>query len=120
MKNRQSIFNYIEENHGIKPDYPWNTLINHTVLRHGSNHKWFGLIMHVKKQQLGLEVEGSIDIINLKLDPALIGSLRLSKGFLPAYHMNKEHWVTILLDGAVPMKEVYSLIDISFTLTKNK
>ncbi len=48
----------------------------------------------------------------------MIGSLRLSKGFLPAYHMNKEHWITILLDGSVEREKIKQLIDLSYELTE--
>lgn len=38
-------------------------------------------------------------------------------GILPAYHMNKEHWITILLDGTVSKEKICELIDISYELT---
>jgi predicted DNA-binding protein (MmcQ/YjbR family) len=41
----------------------------------------------------------------------------MKAGFLPAYHMNKEHWLTVLLDNTVPEKEIYELIDDSYELT---
>ena len=56
----------------------------------------------------------------LKNIPEMIGSLRKDEGILPAYHMNKEHWITILLDGTVPKQKICDLIDISFDLTRRK
>ena len=47
----------------------------------------------------------------------MIGNLRQSAGYLPAYHMNKDSWITIVLDGTVPMKEICDLIDQSYFLT---
>ena len=47
----------------------------------------------------------------------LIGSLRLKEGFFPAYHMNKEKWITIFLDGTVPKNEICDLLDLSYDLT---
>ena len=76
--------------------------------------------MNVPKEKLGINENDSVDVLDLKAPPEIIGSLRLSKGFLPAYHMNKEHWVSILLDGSVPIAQIYELIDSSFDLTKNK
>ena len=40
-----------------------------------------------------------IDIVDVKVEPELVGSLRLKEGIFPAYHMNKEHWITIKLDN---------------------
>ena len=74
--------------------------------------------MEVKKSVLGFDDQQIVDILNVKCYPEIIGDLRLSKGFYPAYHMNKEHWLTILLDDCVDMKQIKELIDISYELTK--
>nr|WP_250210024.1 MmcQ/YjbR family DNA-binding protein [Morganella morganii] len=47
----------------------------------------------------------------------MVGSLRLKDGIYPAYHMNKEHWVTIMLDTEFSSEELKSLIDDSYRLT---
>ena len=47
----------------------------------------------------------------------MLGSLLEEKSFYPAYHMNKEHWITICLDGSVDDEKILSLIDISYDLT---
>lgn len=118
MTKRDDIFKYAKEKYGTKPDFPWKQYPTYAVLRHNSSDKWYSLVMNVEKEKLGLKGEGSVDILDLKAPPELIGSLRQNKGFLPAYHMNKEHWITILLDGSVAMEEIYSLIDTSYELTK--
>jgi predicted DNA-binding protein (MmcQ/YjbR family) len=38
----------------------------------------------------------------------------------PGYHMNKKHWNTILIDGSVPDKELFSWIDHSYDLVLKK
>ena len=50
------------------------------------------------------------DLVNLKCDPRMTGSLRAEPGFYPAYHMNKESWITAALDGAVPAEKLKALI----------
>lgn len=69
---------------------------------------------------MGLSDEGMLDILNLKCDPLLIGSLRTAPGFFPAYHMNKESWITLALDGSVPEDQIKALLDMSYELTKDK
>ena len=39
------------------------------------------------------------------------------EGIMPAYHMNKMHWISVLLDGTVPENMVFDLIDRSFLAT---
>ena len=55
-----------------------------------------------------------IDVMNVKLDPELITSIKNTKGFAPAYHMNKTHWVSIEI-GKVSDTKIMSLIDMSFS-----
>ena len=43
---------------------------------------------------------------------------RMKEGFYPAYHMNKDKWISILMDGTVPAKEIMELIELSYSLTK--
>ena len=38
-------------------------------------------------------------------------------GIIPAYHMNKQQWITVFLDGSVKKEQVFDLIDASFVAT---
>lgn len=75
--------------------------------------------MDVSKNKLELEGDESMDVVNFKCDPILIDSLRNENGFFPAYHMNKEHWITVSLDDVCDEK-IKMLLDISFELTLSK
>ncbi|MFN3793298.1 MAG: MmcQ/YjbR family DNA-binding protein [Chitinophagaceae bacterium] len=58
---------------------------------------------------------------NAKCDPERAIELREQyASILPGYHMNKQHWNTIILDGSVPMKLVRELIDHSYELVAKK
>ena len=50
----------------------------------------------------------------------LVGLLRAKEGYRPAYHMNKDNWISICLDGTAPDDEIRNLIDMSFHLTVSK
>ncbi len=100
-----------------QPEYLWKTNPDCAVLRHGDNGKWYALFMHVEQKKLGLSGDGGIDIVNLKCDPALAGSLRASGAVLPAYHMNKEKWISVPLDSSVSEEQILSLLDLSYELT---
>lgn len=99
MITRNEIFEYVKEKYNTKPEYLWKKYPNYDILRHNDNKKWYATIMNVLKEKLGLEEKEEIDIIDIKYYPEMIGNLRKEKGVLPAYHMNKEYWLSIVLDG---------------------
>lgn len=118
--NREMLDKYIKEVYGVTAEFPWLSAPSFAVYRHESNNKWFAVIMEIPKNKIGIEDDGSINVVNLKCDPLLIGSLTLDKGIYPAYHMNKNHWITVCLDGSVEEEKVKWLIDLSFELTDKR
>ena len=116
---RNDLINYIQNNYGVSPEYPWDKYPNYVVFRHQGSSKWFALIMDVSADKLHEGDSGTIiDIVDVKVEPELVGSLRLKEGVFPAYHMNKEHWITIKLDDGFSESELKSLIDGSYRLTQ--
>lgn len=73
---RDELQRYIFDHYSTEPDYPWPGAPNHAVFRHGGNRKWFALVLDVPRNKLGLPGTQMIDVVNLKCDPILIGSLR--------------------------------------------
>lgn len=116
--DREFVFKYAKENYGTEPEYLWERTPDAGVLRHISNKKWYGIVMSVSLDKLGLKRSGKADILNVKCDPMVLGSFLMKAGYYPAYHMNKRHWITIILDGSVPPDEIELLIDQSYELTK--
>ena len=100
---KEEVFAWVKEMYGIEPDYPWAD---------GN-----GVLRHPEKDKIGLSEDGTADVINVKCDPVLVGSLRERAGFYPAYHMNKDKWITIRLDGGVDGEEIQRLIQLSYELT---
>jgi predicted DNA-binding protein (MmcQ/YjbR family) len=50
--------------------------------------------------------------VTLKCDPDEARGLRSTYSSIrPGYHMNKRHWITVTLDGAVPDDLVFELVD---------
>lgn len=115
------IVKYIEKKYKEEPEFLWAKSPQNAAIRHSDNRKWFAaLIMDMPRNKLGLKGDGNVDILDLKCNPELIGTLIDGKSYLPGYHMNKEHWITVVLDGALPIQKIYDLIDLSFELTENK
>lgn len=115
---RQEVFDYVKKKYKTEPDYPW--FDDNAVLRHADNRKWYGLVMAVSRDKLGLSGDGTVEVLNVKCDPMLAGELRQKDGFHPAYHMNKDKWLTVRLDGSASDDEIRSLIDLSYELTAAK
>ena len=116
--NRQEFDNYINEIYKVSADYPFEATPNTAVYRHRGNRKWFALLMEVPKEKFGKTECGMVSVINLKCDPLLIGSLILEEGIYPAYHMNKNHWISVLIDENTDEDKLKWLVDLSFELTK--
>ena len=117
---RQELIDHIFNEYSVEADHPFSMDDVSCVFRHNDNRKWFALTMSVPYQTLGIPDDGHVDILNIKCDPLLIGSLRGKPGFRPAYHMNKDKWVTILLDGSAEREEIEALLAMSYELTKSK
>ena len=117
---RAELTSYISEQYGVSPDAPWMDYPHHHVFRHGGSKKWFALIMTIPRAKLKLAGEGDIDVVNLKCDPLLVGTVTKERGVFPAYHMNKTHWVTVALDGSAADETVKMLLGASFALTATK
>lgn len=113
----------------IETDNPFSSATA-TVLRHRQSRKWFGLLMEVPLCKLGAIIgcgeskktsaktqnAPSVAILNLKADPLL---KRDGVTVLPAYHMNKKHWISVILEN-ISRDELEYLICQSFELTRTK
>jgi predicted DNA-binding protein (MmcQ/YjbR family) len=55
--------------------------------------------------------------VSLKCEPELAEALRLTYDAVdPGYHLNKRHWITVTLDGSLPDRMVFDLIEDSYDL----
>jgi predicted DNA-binding protein (MmcQ/YjbR family) len=64
--------------------------------------------------------KNNVPIFTLKCDPAESIILRNKyKDIIPGYYMNKEHWISIYLEGSVPKEEYAHLIDVGYELIYN-
>lgn len=114
---REEWLTCISETYGAPAEFPWLDKPTYAVFRHENNRKWFAVMMDIPRARLGLPGDEPLSIINVKCDPLLIGSFRAEPGFFPAYHMNKDHWLTAALDGSADEEKVRLVLDMSFALT---
>lgn len=117
---RKRVLEYARDTYGSEAEHLWIDSPDNAILRHETNRKWYAVFQTVLREKLGLAGGGSVEILNLKCDPILSGSLRMQEGFLPGYHMNKEQWISILLDGTVEEAQILPLLDLSYGLIAPK
>ena len=118
--DREELRQFVLSNYSAEPDRPWLIDPRFEGFRHSNNQKWFALVMDIPKSKLGLPSTDIVDVVILKCDPILVGSLRDDTGIFPAYHMSKANWITVALDGSVPDEKLKVLLDLSYELTATK
>ena len=116
---KQQFLEYCLNTYGTSPDYPFDEDFETAVLRHTDNRKWYAIVMKVSRRKFGFYSDEMIDVVNLKLPTEMFGSFGAADGVYPAYHMNKLHWISVLLPDA-PEETVQFLVNVSFEATKVK
>lgn len=120
ITNRENLTRHIAEVLHTDPDAPFADSADTHVFRHRSNRKWFAIMMRIPWAKLVPGKEGSVDVMNLKSSPILIGTLLQEAGFYPAWHMNKSQWITAVLDGTAEEETLIPLVSMSYDLTAPK
>ncbi len=115
---REQVFQYVKKKYGSEIEYLWSKFPNYAVFRHEDNKKWYGLVMNVPENKLGLDGEDDVDLLNVKLDDWLLRDLLIQQdGYFIGYHIGKGNWMSVLLDGTVPFPEICRWIDTSYRVT---
>ena len=114
----KKILQHAREKYGDEAEYLWDDLPNAAVIRRKDSRKWYVLLMTIPAKKLGLSSTELVEIVDLRFDvdelPNKVDNVRFFRG----YHMNKKHWITVLLDGSVPLNEILDCVDKSYALAK--
>lgn len=116
----KQIIHYVRTKYRDELEYLWEKTPDCAIWRRKDNQKWYGLITTICKNKLGLSLDDKVDIINLRMDCNELEEIVDNKYYFRAYHMNKKHWVSICLDGAVSLEEIQIRIDQSFQIAGQK
>ena len=116
---RQAFLDYCLDTYGTAADYPFDEDFETAVFRHANNRKWYAIMMRVPRRKFGIDSDEVVDVVNLKLPLEMFGSFGAADGVYPAYHMNKLHWISVLLpDAADDLVEF--LVNASYEATREK
>ena len=110
MRSREEVINYCRSLKAVYEDYPFHDS-NWTVMRCQENKKMFACIYD----------RGEHIWVNVKVTPEWIEFWRNAwPSVVPAYHMNKNHWNSLILDGVIPEEDIKRMILESYDLVKPK
>ena len=94
----------------VYEDYPFDDP-NWTLMRHRANKKAFAMIFRHQDHIW----------VNVKAQPQWgLFWRRTFSSVVPAYHMNKQHWISIILDGSIPDRDIFQMVQESYLLTAPK
>lgn len=132
-KQAWEVIRYVQEEYGCELEFLWQD--ENAVWRNPTNRKWFGVILKVKGGRLGLSVEGDVAALDLRFEKGMArefvaargGSGGMGRGsdgdetekgagILLGYHMNKDNWITVVLNYGVATEEILGLIDQSYRI----
>lgn len=97
-------------------EYLWERSPESGAIRHRDTLKWYGVFMTIDWKKLDAGKSGKIEVLNVKSDQ--VAHFIQQKGIYPAFHMNKNYWVSIPLDGTIADEDLFALVDSSWQLTK--
>ncbi|AOP43047.1 MmcQ/YjbR family DNA-binding protein [Edwardsiella piscicida] len=112
----KEVIRFIKEKYHSELEFLWPRSPDNAIFRRSDNGKWYGAILRIKSAKLGGLDDDMVEVIDLKMAPDDISTLVDGRRYFPGYHMNKKYWVTLRLDGVVPLAEICRRIDNSFTL----
>ena len=113
--DRNDVIKYIKEKYDVEPEHLWEKYPNFIVFRNPETRKWFWAIMDVHNSKIQVWWDWKTDVLDVKSDKWMIDYLKTQWWYRPAYHMNKENRISLLL-WKLSTKEdtIKTLIDISY------
>ena len=107
------LLDFVKTNYNTDPEFLWAKTPDCAVLRNMGNRKWYGIIMVIPANKIGIDSDRLIDIVNVRFikgeAPEIVGNV---PGIYPAWHMNKRNWITL------SDEQLFGLIDQSFGLSR--
>lgn len=122
FKSRQTIaiINYVKAKYDNDLEFLWKKSPKNAIWRNQNNRKWYGAVLVISKDKLKIESNEMVEILDLRYQKNDIKNIIDNYKIFPGYHMNKDNWITIILDGRVELEEIYQLIDNSYQLSLHK
>ena len=114
--NSKKIVEYVKNTYNVSLEFLWEKYDDAGIWRNKNNNKWFGLIMTVVGNKIGIESDDKIEILNVTYQKDKINAIIDNVNIFPGYHMNKKSWITIRLDNNFDIKKIVELVDNSYNI----
>ncbi|KXT77362.1 hypothetical protein STRDD10_00026 [Streptococcus sp. DD10] len=111
----ERIILHIKKTYNVSLEYLWSHSPTSAVLRHENSKKWFGVLAVLDWSKLDSKRAGKVEVLTVKHDK--VGNMLAKKEIFPAYHMNKQYWISLPLDDSLSDDIILSCINISWILT---
>lgn len=121
FRQTEMLLEYVRKSFGDELEFLWKSYPDAAVWRRKDNEKWYGVIMTVARGKVdGTGSDKMAEIVDLRMEPADKEILLASEGLYPGWHMNKNSWFTIILDGTVSDGEIQLRVNESRVLAGGK
>ena len=102
------ILSFAETEWGETPEFLWKNFPDYAVMRRKDTDKWYALLARLTADKVGGKRDDLVEVVNLRRTEGMDGSR-----FLPAYHMNKKTWTTVVLDGTIDANKLLRFLTVS-------
>lgn len=116
----KEVIEYIRSKYNGELEFLWEKFPSNAVWRNSENKKWYGFLSVISKSKLGIDSDELVDTLNLRYKRGIINDIVDNKIVFPGYHMNKNNWITIILNESMDIHDIFELIDNSYELSLKK
>ena len=116
----KEIIKHIKEKYNDDLEFLWKKFNGNAIWRNKKNNKWYAALLIIPENKIGIDSDKIIEIIDLRYQKELIKELIDNKKIFPGYHMNKNSWITIKLDGTIETQKIFELIENSYKISLEK
>ena len=102
------ILSFAKAEWGETPEFLWKNFPDYAVMRRKDTDKWYALLARLTADKVGGKRDDLVEVVNLRRTEGMDGSRSL-----PAYHMNKKTWTTVILDGTIDANKWLRFLTVS-------
>lgn len=112
------LIDYVTHRYGDALEYLWPKTPDCAIWRRKDNARWYGVIMTIDRFKITGDGQEKVEIIDLKVDRNKMEELLAQPAVYPGWHMNKKHWITIILDDSLSDEALIRYLDRSYELAQ--
>ena len=118
----QEVIAYVRKKYGDELEFLWQKFPKNAIWRNKDNQKWYAALLAVPRNKLvGQTSEKEVEIIDIRFQKnEALEFAESNDNVFPGYHMNKNNWVTIILDGSMATEQILELLDQSYRISLKK